>query len=147
MQVAIGNIAKATKLPGLHTHCIKRDHLARFQEEIVPGNTWPLLYTVRHSDSSFKLSTIVDRRIESDAMLDHYSWGFAIVPHQLIEVGYMHQQHIRVIDRVRGIGCMGFRRVMLQVDLRQAALPGAQNVELILEVVLWRLMDDEIKVK
>ncbi len=60
-------------------------------------------------------------------------------------MGNMNQQHIRIINRVARIDSAGLRRVVLQVDLGQPALLSAQDLKLILEVVLWRLVDNEIQ--
>src|SRR5260221_3415847 len=78
-------------------------------------------------------------------MFDDHGARPAIVPHQPVVVADMNQQHSRIIDRMAGIDSAGFGRVVFQVDPGQPALLGTQDLELVLEVVLWRLVDDEVQ--
>src|SRR5260370_1005566 len=71
--------------------------------------------------------------------------GHTIGPNQAIVMGIMNQEHIRIINWVARIDSAGLRRIVLQVDLGQPALLSAQDLKLILEVVLWRLVDNEIQ--
>src|SRR5437764_5983452 len=46
-----------------------------------------------------------------------------------------------------GVHGVGPWRVVLKIDRREPALRGTQELILILEVVLWRLVDDEVQVQ
>ena len=51
-----------------------------------------------------------------DAVLDDAGRRATVVPHQRIEVGHVHQQDIRIIHNVAGVGGRFARRVMFQED-------------------------------
>jgi hypothetical protein len=44
----------------------------------------------------------------------------------------VHQQQVRVVDRMHGVRRMGERRVVFEIDARQPALRAGQDLVLIL---------------
>src|SRR6266699_101353 len=144
MQFAVRNVSKAAKYFGFHTHCIKRHHLLCLQEKVITSNAGSFLHAVDDGDAPLEVAAVGDRGINRYTMFDHHGWCAAIVPHEPVVVSDMYKQYIWIIDKVTSIDRAGFRRVMFQVNFRQTALFWTQYLELILEVVLRRLIDDEI---
>ena len=84
---------------------------------------------------------------DSLAVLDDAGRGAAAVPHQVVKVRDMHQEHVRVVDDVPGVGWLLPGWVVLQVHPRQAPLGLAQDLVLVLKVVLLRLVEDGIQIQ
>jgi hypothetical protein len=71
----------------------------------------------------------------------------AAVPHQFIEMGHMHQQHVRVVHQMLCIGRIFAGRIVLQVQSRQVSLLIGQDLELVLTIILTRLKQDAIQLQ
>ncbi len=82
---------------------------------------------------------------DAHAMLDDAGGGAIAVPHQRIEVRDVNQQHIGIVDQMRGIGRMRPWRVVFDVDPRQRTLARRQVVVLVFFVLGIVLEDDAIE--
>jgi hypothetical protein len=60
-------------------------------------------------------------------------------------MGDMHQQHIRVVDRVARVGGVFARGIVLEVDARQVALGGAEKFVLVLLELRGVLKHDAVE--
>ena len=62
-------------------------------------------------------------------------------------MGHVDEQDVRVVDRMARLGRAFARRIMLQVNPRQALLFGRQNLVLVDRVVTFRLEQHTVEIE
>src|SRR5207244_11224452 len=83
---------------------------------------------------------------DGDTGLDHCGGRAGAVPHEVVEVGYVHEE-VGARGEVPGLGRAVAWRVVLEVDDRTAQLWAGKKLEAVDEVVLAGLREYDVEVE
>ncbi|MCY1007105.1 hypothetical protein OV079_16390 [Nannocystis pusilla] len=145
VELAQRQVAEAAERGRVHAGEVERDVGAHAVEHVAAEPSPAPREVVDDDDAARELAAVDGVVGDDDAVLDDPHGGAPGVPHQGVERGDVDEQDVGVVDGVAGVGRRLARRIVLEVDARQAALGGAEDLELIALVVAARLEQDDVE--